>query len=108
MSTTVSAAPAAGVDERLGRAAQAPRQEPKWNLTTVGFLLPAGLFVGLFIVYPVIATVIRSFFNRAGDSFVGFGNYGQVVSHGRPLHCLQNNHIRELLLAYAATRSRVR
>jgi alpha-glucoside transport system permease protein len=103
MSTTVSAAPAAGVEERLGRAARAPRQEPKWNLTAVGFLLPAGLFVALFIVYPVIATVIRSFFNRSGDTFVGFGNYAQVFTNGRTLHALQNNIIWVVIFPAAVT-----
>jgi len=29
----------------------------------IGFLAPAAIFVGVFIVYPVIATVIRSLFN---------------------------------------------
>jgi alpha-glucoside transport system permease protein len=92
MSTVMPAAPAAAVvEERPGRVARAPRPQPKWSGAAIGFLLPAGLFVGLFIVYPVIATVIRSFFNQGGDTFVAFDNYAQLFTNGRTLHALQNN-----------------
>ena len=36
---------------------------------------PALLFLGVFLVYPTIATVVRSFQNRRGDEFIGVENY---------------------------------
>ena len=39
------------------------------------WLAPALAFLGVFLVYPTIATIIRSFMNRRGNSFVGLENY---------------------------------
>ena len=34
-------------------------------LVSLGFLLPALIFLGVWIVYPTVRTVIRSFYDRA-------------------------------------------
>ena len=39
------------------------------------FLGPALLLLAVYLVYPVIATLILSFYDRAGTSFVGLDNY---------------------------------
>jgi alpha-glucoside transport system permease protein len=39
------------------------------------FLAPALLFMSLYLVYPVFATLWLSFFDRNGFHFVGFANY---------------------------------
>jgi alpha-glucoside transport system permease protein len=39
------------------------------------FVLPALLFVALYLVYPVIETVRLSLFDKYGQDFVGFSNY---------------------------------
>jgi alpha-glucoside transport system permease protein len=39
------------------------------------FLGPALLLLTVYLVYPVIATVYLSFYDRTGSNFVGFGNY---------------------------------
>ena len=39
------------------------------------WLAPALTFLGVFLVYPTIATIIRSFQNRRGDGFIGLDNY---------------------------------
>jgi alpha-glucoside transport system permease protein len=49
------------------------------TLTAVAFLLPAMLFLGVWLLYPTIYTVVRSFFGRSGfDDFAGFDNYKQL------------------------------
>jgi alpha-glucoside transport system permease protein len=60
---------------------------------SAGFLAPAFVFLGLFVVYPAIRTVIRSFFDRAGDGFVWFDNYGDLFTSDRTINAIQNNAI---------------
>jgi alpha-glucoside transport system permease protein len=76
---------------------------PRWNRAAIGFLAPAAIFVGVFIVYPVIATIIRSFFNRTGEGFVGVDNYVKVFTDSRTLHAIQNNIIWLLVFPIAVT-----
>lgn len=42
------------------------------------FLLPALLLLGALVVYPIVATVVRSLFDRSGDGFVGLDNYADA------------------------------
>lgn len=39
------------------------------------FLGPALLLLGIYLVYPVVATFILSFYDRSGVEYVGFANY---------------------------------
>ena len=43
------------------------------------FLMPALLFMSLYLVYPVFATLWLSFFDRNGINFVGFANYAWLI-----------------------------
>ena len=52
---------------------------------------PAILFVGLFLVYPMVATVIRSFFDRGGDKFVGLSNFARILGDSTVIASLRNN-----------------
>ena len=52
---------------------------------------PAILFVGVILVYPMVGTVVRSFFDRKGDAFVGLGNFTRVLTDGGVLIALRNN-----------------
>src|SRR2546430_12563327 len=55
------------------------------------WVAPAIAFVGLILVYPMIGTIVRSFFDRHGDTFVGLGNFvGLLTNHGIPID-LRNN-----------------
>ena len=58
-----------------------------------GFLAPAVFFLGLWIVYPTIRTIIRSFFDRSGDSWVWFDNYAEIFSSDVLLTAVKNNAI---------------
>jgi len=55
------------------------------------WLAPALLFVGVFLVYPTIATIVRSVFNRRGDTFVGLDNYAWFFGRNDTLLALRNN-----------------
>jgi alpha-glucoside transport system permease protein len=55
------------------------------------WLAPALLFLGVFLVYPTIATIVRSFQDRRGDSFIGLENYEWFFSQEGTLIALRNN-----------------
>jgi alpha-glucoside transport system permease protein len=55
------------------------------------WLAPALAFLGVFLVYPTINTIILSFQNSAGDAFVGFANYEYFFGTGGGLSALKNN-----------------
>jgi alpha-glucoside transport system permease protein len=55
------------------------------------FLGPALVLLGVWIVYPTIRTIIRSFFDRSGDEFVGLDNYQTLFSDDTLLTAIQNN-----------------
>ena len=55
------------------------------------WLLPAILFLVVFLVYPTIGTIIRSFQNSAGTQFVGLDNYTWFFTNNSTLSALKNN-----------------
>jgi alpha-glucoside transport system permease protein len=73
-----------------------PTPEPggwrKYALTA-GFLAPAIVFLTVWIVYPTIRTIVRSFFSRSGDEFVWFDNYERIFSSDVLLTAVKNNAI---------------
>ena len=62
-------------------------------LIGVAFLLPAFLVLGALVVYPVIYTIIRSFYNARGDRFVGFSNYVAMFTSDSTFTAIRNNAI---------------
>ena len=64
------------------------------------WLLPALLLLGLFLVYPTIATAIRSLQDKniANPQFIGLTNYQYFFSTGDTLVALRNNIIWLVLL----------
>jgi alpha-glucoside transport system permease protein len=56
-----------------------------------GFLAPAAFFLLVWIVYPTAMTVIRSFYDRPGDTFVGFDNYETLFTEDRLLTAIRNS-----------------
>jgi len=55
------------------------------------WIAPALTFLGVFLVYPTIATIIRSLQNRRGDAFVGLDNFAWFFSQNDTLIALRNN-----------------
>jgi alpha-glucoside transport system permease protein len=58
---------------------------------TAAFLAPALIFLTVWIVYPTIRTIIRSFYDREGDAFVGVDNYEKLFTDDTLLTAIRNN-----------------
>jgi alpha-glucoside transport system permease protein len=67
------------------------------------FLLPAMLALGLYLVYPVVGSFVRSLYNRAGDTFIGFGNYTSLFADPAFQTSLLNNFLWVLVVPAAST-----
>jgi alpha-glucoside transport system permease protein len=72
---------------------QPRRNEARWKarLVPAAFLAPAIFFLAVWIVYPTIHTIIRSFFDRDGGTFVGFDNYTTIFTTDTLRTALENN-----------------
>jgi alpha-glucoside transport system permease protein len=57
----------------------------------IPFLLPGLLLLAALVVYPLLYSVVRSFFDRTGDEFVGLGNYVDLFMDQRTLTAFKNN-----------------
>ena len=55
------------------------------------FLAPALVLLGVWIVYPTISTIIRSFYDRSGDEFIGLDNYETLFSDDTLRTAIRNN-----------------
>lgn len=62
------------------------------------WLLPAFAFLGLFLVYPTIQTIIKSFQDRAARNFIGLANYEWFFGSSDMLSTLFNTLIWVVLL----------
>jgi len=64
-----------------------------WSVTAV-FLAPAAVFLIVWIVYPTVYTIIRSFWGREGFSnFVGIDNYKAIFTTSILTTAIKNNAI---------------
>jgi len=61
------------------------------KLRPVLWIFPAGTLLFVFLVYPAIATVFRSFFDRDGGAFIGLGNYVRFFTDSETIIALINN-----------------
>jgi alpha-glucoside transport system permease protein len=75
------AAPPSGAD---------PGWWPRYRVP-IAFLAPAAILVGVWIVYPTIYTIVRSFFDREGSDFIGFDNYRELFSQDTLVRAIKNN-----------------
>ena len=67
------------------------------------FLLPAILVLGLYLVYPVVGSFIRSLYNRSGSDFIGFGNYATLLAAPEFRTAFLNNLLWALFVPSATT-----
>jgi alpha-glucoside transport system permease protein len=76
-----------------------------WRKYTLaaGFLAPAAVFLGVWIVYPTVRTVVRSFYDRSGNSFVWFDNYKAIFTDDLLLTSVKNNAIWVLVVPALVT-----
>jgi alpha-glucoside transport system permease protein len=57
------------------------------------FLAPAVALLGVWIVYPAVYTIIRSFYGQSGGNFVGIDNYKALFTTGTITTAIKNNAI---------------
>lgn len=78
----------------MAASARGPEGRPglwRRHRAALAFLAPAAIFLGIWIVYPAISTVVRSFFDRSGSEFVGLDNYEQIVTTDILITAIRNN-----------------
>src|SRR4026209_603665 len=87
-----------------------PEGEPgAWRkyALAAGFLAPAAFFLLIWIVYPDISTIYRSFFDSTGDEFVWFDNYTNLFTNDRTLNAINNKYLWLLILPHSPTARRL-
>ncbi|MFD9379071.1 carbohydrate ABC transporter permease [Streptomyces sp. NPDC059999] len=72
-------------------------------MVAAAFLLPALLLLGALVVHPIGYSVYRSFFDRSGDTFVGSGNYREILNDDTIRTALKNTAIWVVLAPTTAT-----
>lgn len=70
---------------------------------TLVFLGPALVLLGVWIVYPTIRTIIRSFYDRNGDDFIGLDNYRTLFSDDTLIAAIKNNFLWLLVVPFFVT-----
>ena len=63
------------------------------NAVAFAFLAPAAILLVVWIVYPTVYTVYRSFFGRDGSHFVGIDNYKAIFTTSILLTAIKNSAI---------------
>ena len=61
------------------------------RLVPLLFLAPALLMLAVWVVYPTIRTIVRSFFDREGSEFVAFDNYKDLFTTDTLTTAIRNN-----------------
>jgi alpha-glucoside transport system permease protein len=70
--------------------ARGPRGRRRTRLGALLFVFPALLLLGALVVYPVLFSVGRSFFDASGTRFVGGGNYAEMFRDPATLKAIRN------------------
>lgn len=73
------------------------------RLTAVAFLLPTLVLLGALVVHPIGYSLYRSFFDRSGDTFVGGGNYREILHDSTIRTALKNTAVWVVLAPVTAT-----
>lgn len=88
--TTVAEAPAGPAPARASKPARGSGGWRKFALIA-SFLAPGMIILGALVVYPIVYTLIRSFFSRAGGEFVGWENYVTMFTNDTTFTAIRNN-----------------
>jgi alpha-glucoside transport system permease protein len=83
----------------------APDRGARWRswLVPLGFLAPALFFLGIWVVYPTIRTMIRSLYSDEGNEFVGLENYDRMFEDDIIFTAIKNNFLWVLIVPAAVT-----
>ncbi|MEU2489878.1 ABC transporter permease subunit [Streptomyces sp. NPDC007883] len=90
---TTPAAPSAGRPGPERAADPRHRARRRRRIVALAFVLPALLLLGALVVYPVLFSVGRSFFDASGTRFVGAGNYTEMFRDPATLKAVRNSAI---------------
>lgn len=88
------------------REAPPSAQSGRWRRygVTAVFLAPAAAFLIVWIIYPAIYTIVRSFFGREGfGEFVGIDNYETLFTSDNLVTAIRNNAIWVAVVPAAVT-----
>ena len=66
-------------------------------------LAPTAALVIIGLVYPGLRTIVTSFFDAGGDSFIGLDNYSTIFTDGGQLKVLRNTFLWVVLTPFLAT-----
>ncbi len=69
----------------------------------LAFLLPTVLLISVGLVYPGVKTIYQSFFNAAGDAFIGLDNYTTIFTDSDQLTVLRNTVLWVVITPFVAT-----
>ena len=88
-----------------GQGAPAAPPTSWWRplLLPLAFLAPAIFFLSVWIVYPTIATIVRSLYDDRGDSFVWLDNYERMFNDERVQTAIKNNVLWVLVVPFGVT-----
>jgi alpha-glucoside transport system permease protein len=67
------------------------------------FLAPAVVLLGVWIIYPTIRTIVRSFFDATGDEFVWLDNYEELFRSDVLFTAIKNNAVWVLVVPALVT-----
>ncbi|MGI5140865.1 MULTISPECIES: ABC transporter permease subunit [unclassified Streptomyces] len=77
----------------VASAARARRTRRRGRIVALLFVFPALLLLGALVVYPVLFSVGRSFFDASGTRFVGGDNYAEMFRDPATLKAIRNTTI---------------
>ncbi|MGY3682402.1 ABC-type sugar transport system permease subunit [Streptomyces sp. TE33382] len=106
---TTATAGGAGAAPPADKSPNTSPHEPRRSVTgtrrllAAAFLLPALVLLGALVVYPIVYSVYRSFFDQAGTGFAGIDNYKALFSDGTIRTAVKNNAIWVVLAPTVST-----
>lgn len=75
----------------------------KSHLGSLLFLLPGALWLLIIVVYPFVATIVRSLFDGSGTRFIALGNYKAIFSTTDIIVSLKNNVVWVVVFPFLVT-----
>ncbi|MFJ2717682.1 ABC transporter permease subunit [Streptomyces sp. NPDC087437] len=91
--TTLAKEKGAGPPTPAARAERTRRARRRGRVVALLFVFPALLLLGALVVYPVLFSVGRSFFDASGSRFVGGDNYTEMFRDPATLKAVRNTTI---------------